>query len=120
MGLCLLAPDPRMEALIRQEYPVSSQKEPKTPYQQQVQAPALATHSFGVGRGAILTMIKKSQELECRTTTIGRGRRLSAKSQGAPSQTKEAPGLDPQGQIIGRSRFHLRKGFEKRRSQSTP
>ena len=32
VGLCLMAPDPRMEAPIRQEHPVSSQKEPKTPY----------------------------------------------------------------------------------------
>ena len=73
MGLCPTAPDPRMEAPIRQECPVSSQKEPKTPYQQQVQAPALATHSSSIGRGAILAMIKKSQELERWTTTIGRG-----------------------------------------------
>ena len=71
VGLCPIAPNPRMEAPIRQECPVSSQKEPKTPYQQQVQAPVLATHSSGVGRGAILAMIKKSQELECQTTTVG-------------------------------------------------
>ena len=120
VGLCPTAPDPRMEAPIRQECPVSSQKEPKTPYQQQVQAPVLATHSSRVGNAAILAMIKKSQELECQTTTIGHGRGLSTKSQGAPSQTKEAPGLNPQGQIIGRSRSRLRKGFEKRQSQSTP
>ena len=120
VGLCLIAPDPRMEAPIRQECPVSSQKEPKTAYQQQVQAPALATHSSGVGRGAILAMIKKSQELECQTTTIGCGQGLSAKSQGAPSQTEEAPGLDPQGQIIERSWSRLQKGFEKRWRQSTP
>ena len=73
VGLCPMAPDPRMEAPIRQECPVSSQKEPKTSYQQQVQAPVLATHSSGVGRGAILAMIKKSQELEHQTTTIGCG-----------------------------------------------
>ena len=73
VGLCPMAPDPRMEAPIRQECPVSSQKKPKTPYQQQVQAPVLATYSSGVGRGAILTMIKKSQELERQTTTVGRG-----------------------------------------------
>ena len=65
VGLCPMTPNARMEAPIRQEHPVSSQKEPKTPYQQQVQAPFLATHSSGVGRGAILTMIKKSQKLEC-------------------------------------------------------
>ena len=65
-------------------------------------------------------MIKKSQELECQTTTIGRGRGLSTKSQGAPPQTGEAPGQDPQGQTQGRSRSHLRKGFEKRQSQLTP
>ena len=41
-------------------------------------------------------------------------------SQGAPSQTEEAPGLNPQGQTQGRSWSHLRKGFEKRRSQLTP
>ena len=120
VGLCPMAPDPRMEAPIRQEHPVSSQKEPKTPYQQQVQAPVLATHSSGVGRGAILAMIKKSQELECQTTTIGRGQGLSTMSQGAPSQTEGAPGLNPQGQTQGRSQSCLRKGFEKRRSQLTP
>ena len=57
-------------------------------------------------------MIKKSQ-LECQTTTIGRGQGLSIKSQGAPPQTREAPGQDPQGQTQGRSQSHLRKGFEK-------
>ena len=120
VGLCPMAPNPRMEAPIRQECPVSSQKEPKTLYQQQVQAPVLATHSSGVGREAILAMIKKSQELERWTTTVGCGRGLSNKSQGAPSQTEEAPGLNPQGQTLGRSRSHLQKGFEKRRSQLTP
>ena len=73
MGLCPMAPDPRMEAPIRQECPASSQMESKTPYQQQVQAPVLATHSSGVGRGAILAMIKKSQKLEHQTTTMGHG-----------------------------------------------
>ena len=85
-----------------------------------MQAPVLATHSSGTGRGAILTMIKKSQELEHQTTTMGRGRGPSTKSQGAPPQTREAPGQEPQDQIWGRSRSHLRKGFEKRWSQSTP
>ena len=120
MDPCQAAPNPRMEAPIRQERPVSTQKEPRTPYQQQVQAPVFATHSAGIGRGAILKMIKKLQELECQTTTIGRGQGLSTKSQGAPPQTGEAPGQDPQGQTQGRSQSCLQKGFEKRRSQSTP
>ena len=90
--------NPKMEAQIRQEYPASTQKELRTPYQQQVQAPVFATHSTGIGRGAILKMIKKSQELECQTTTKGCGQGLSTKSQGAPPQTGEAPGQDPQGQ----------------------
>ena len=107
VGLCPMTPDPRMEAPIRQEHPVSSHKELKTPDQQQVQAPVLATHSSRVGRGAIVTMIKKSQELERWTTTIGRGRGLSTKSQGAPSQTEEAPGPDPPGQTQGRGRSGL-------------
>ena len=68
-----VAPNPRMEALIRQEHLASTQKEPRTPYQQQVPAPVFATHSAGIGRGAILEMIKKLQELECQTTTIGHG-----------------------------------------------
>ena len=68
-----VAPNPRMEVPIRQEHPASTQKEPRTPYQQQVQAPVFATHSAGIGRGAILEMIKKLQELEHQTTTIGRG-----------------------------------------------
>ena len=65
-------------------------------------------------------MIQKSQELDRWTTIIGCGRGLSTKSQGAPSQTKDAPGPDSQGQIIGKSRSRLRKGFEKRWSQLTP
>ena len=101
------APNPRMEALIRQEHPASTQKEPRTPYQQQIQAPVFATHSAGIGRGAILEMIKKSQELEHQTTTIGCGQGLSTKSQGAPPQTGETPGQDPQGQTQGRSRSRL-------------
>ena len=68
-----MAPNPRMEALIRQEHPASTQKEPRTPYQQQVQAPVLATHSTGIGRGAIIEIMRRSQELESQTTTIGRG-----------------------------------------------
>ena len=116
-----MAPNPRMEAPIRQEHPASSQKEPRTPYQQQVQAPVLATHSSGTGRGAILAMNKNSQELECQTTTIGHGWGLSTKSQGAPPwQIGEAPRQDPESQIWGRTWSHLRKGFEKGWSQSTP
>ena len=65
-------------------------------------------------------MIKKLQELEHQTTTISCGQGLSPKSQGAPPQTGEAPGQDPKGQTQGRSQSHLRKGFEKRQSQSTP
>ena len=107
VGLCVTAPDPRMEAPIRQECPVYSQKEPKTPYQQQVQAPALATHSSGVGRGAILAMLKKSQELERQTTTIACGQGLSTKSQGAPSQNEEAPESGSSGQTQARSRSGL-------------
>ena len=107
MDPCQVAPNPRMEALIRQEHPASTQKELRTPYQQQIQAQVFATHSAGIGRGAILEMIRKSQELECQTTTIGRGRGLSTKSQGAPPQTREAPGQDPKGQTQGRSRSRL-------------
>ena len=69
---CQMAPTPRMEAPIRQECPVSIQKEPRTPYQQQIQAPALSTHSTGVRRGAILEMMRrKSQELECQAASVG-------------------------------------------------
>ena len=117
---CQMASNPRMEAPMRQEHLASTQKEPRTPYQQQVQAPVFATHSAGIGRGAILKMIKKLQKLEHQTTTIGCGRGLSTKSQGAPPQTGEAPGQDPQGQTQERSRSHLRKGFEKGWSQLTP
>ena len=67
------APNPRMEALIRQEHPASTQKEPRTPYQQQVQALVLTTHSSGIGRGAIIEMMRRSQELEHQTTTMGHG-----------------------------------------------
>ena len=75
-----IAPIPRMEASIRQEYPVSTEKEPRTPYQQQIQAPVLSTHSTGVRRGAILEMMrKKSQELECQAASVGHGRGLSTK-----------------------------------------
>ena len=36
-----MASTPRMEALIRKDHPASTQKEPRTLYQQQVQAPVL-------------------------------------------------------------------------------
>ena len=112
VGPCQMAPNPRMEAPIRQECPASTQKEPRTAYQQQVQAPVLATHSSGTGRGAIFTMIKKSQELECQTTTIGHGQGLSTKSQGAPPrQIGEAPGQDPEGQTQGREPISCPKGI---------
>ena len=123
VDLCQVAPTPRMEAPIRQEHPATTQKEPRTPYQQQVQAPVLSTHSTGVRRGAILEMMRrKSQELECQATTVGHGRGLSTKDQGAfPKTTEEAPGQDLQGQAHGRSRSCLRKGFEQRHwSQSAP
>ena len=69
---CQMAPNPRMEALIRQEHLASTQKEPKTPYQQQVQASVFSTHSTGVGRGAILEMMRrKLQELERKTASVG-------------------------------------------------
>ena len=69
---CQMAPTPRMEALIRQEHLASTQKELRTPYQQQIQAPVLLTHSTGVGRGAILEMMRrKSQELECQAASVG-------------------------------------------------
>ena len=122
-GLRQMAPTPRMEALIRQECPVTTQKEPRTPYQQQVQAPVLFTHSTGVGRGAILEMMwRKSQELECKAATVGHGQGLSTKDQGAiPKKTEEAPGQDPQGLACGRSRSRLSRGFQQRQwSQSAP
>ena len=113
---CQMAPTPRMEALIRQECLVSIQKELRTPYQQQIQAPTLSTHSTGVRRGANLEMMmRKSQELEHQAASVGRGRGLSTKGQGAiPKQTKEAPCQDPQGLACGRSLSHLWKGFEQR------
>ena len=70
---CQMAPNPRMEAPIRQEHLASTQKEPRTPYQQQVQAPVLTTHSSGIGRGATIEMMRRSQELERQTTTMGCG-----------------------------------------------
>ena len=69
-----MAPMPKREVSIRQECPVTTQNEPRTPYQQQVQAPVLSTHSTGVRRGAILEMMqRKSQELECQAATVGHG-----------------------------------------------
>ena len=71
---CQTAPTPRMGAPIRQEHLVTTQKEPRTPYQQQVQAPVLSTHSTGVQRGAILEMMQRiSQELECQAASVGCG-----------------------------------------------
>ena len=104
------APTHRREAPIRQEHPVVSQSEPRTPYQQQVHAPALSTHSTGVGRGTILEMMRrKSQELECQAATVGHGQGLSTKNQGAiPKKYEEAPGQDPQGSARGMSQSRLR------------
>ena len=100
-----MAPTPRMEALIRQECQVTTQKESRTLYQQQVQVPVLSTHSTGIGRGAILEMMqRKSQELEHQAATVGHGQGLSTKGQGAiPKKTEEAPGQDPKGLACGRS-----------------
>ena len=120
---CQMAPTPRMEAPIRQECPVTTQKELRTLYQQQVQAPILSTHSTGVGRGAILEMMwRKSQELEHQAASVGCRQGLSTKGQGAiPKKTEEAPGQDPQGLAHGRNQSCLQKGFEQRQwSQSTP
>ena len=96
---CQTAPTPRREALIRQACLVVSQNKPRTPYQQQVQAPVLSTHSTGIGRGAILEMMqRKSEELEHQAATVGCGQGLSTKNQGAiPKKYEEAPGQDPQG-----------------------
>ena len=103
------APTPTREALIRQKHLVVSQNEPRTPYQQQIQAPVLSTHSTGVGRGAILEMMhRKSEELECQAATVGHGQGLSTKNQGAiPKKYEEAPGQDPQGPSHGRSQSCL-------------
>ena len=101
-----------MEAPIRQECLVVPQNEPRTPYQQQIQAAILSTHSAGVGRGATLELMwKKSEELECQATTVGHGQGLSTKNKGAiPKKYKEAPGQNPQGPSHGRSRSCLQRG----------
>ena len=71
---CKMTPTPRREDSIKQEHLVTTKKEKRTPYQQQVQAPVLSTHSTGVGRGAILEMMwRKSQELEHQAATVGHG-----------------------------------------------
>ena len=69
--LCLGAPNPRREAPIRQEHPITLQ--PRTPYQQQVKVPPILTiRSSGVGRGALKELVKKrSEELEHQTATVG-------------------------------------------------
>ena len=104
----LMAPNPRTQAPIRQECSASTQKEPRTPYQQQVQAPVLTTCSTGIGRGAILEMMKRLLEFEHQTTTIGNRQGLSTESQGAPpQQTGEAAGQNSQGQTQGRSQSRL-------------
>ena len=71
--LCPGAPNPRMEAPIRQEHPITWQNEPRTPYQQQVKVPTLlTTWSSGVDRGALKELVKKrSEELECQMATVG-------------------------------------------------
>ena len=104
------ASTPRREAPIRQEHLVASQSELRTPYQQQVQAPALSTHSTGIGRGTILEMMwRKSQELEHQAATVDHGQVLSTKNQGAiPKKYEEAPGQDPQGTAHRRSQSCLR------------
>ena len=107
---CQTAQTPRRKALIRQEHLEVPQNELRTPYQQQIQAPILSTHSTRVGRGTILEMMwRKSEELECQAATVGHGQELSTKNQGAiPKKYEEAPGQDPQGPSHGRSRSRLR------------
>ena len=67
------APNPRMEAPIREEHPITIGDEPRTPYQQQVKVPPILTiWSSGVGRGALKELVKKrSEELECQMATVG-------------------------------------------------
>ena len=69
------APNPRMEAPIRQEHPITIRDEPRTPYQQQVKVPPILTiQSSGVGRGALKDLVKKrSKELEHQMATVGQG-----------------------------------------------
>ena len=82
--LCLGAPNPRMEAPIRQEHPITRQNEPRMPYQQQVKVPLiLTTWSSEVGRGALNELVKKrSEELKHQMATVGQGQALSSKTQG--------------------------------------
>ena len=89
--LCPRAPNPRMEAPIRQEHPISQQNKPRTPYQQQVKVPPiLTTWSSGVGRGALKELVKKrSKELEHQTATVGQGQGLSSKTQGVGATSKK-------------------------------
>ena len=119
------APIPRREAPIRQECPVVSQNELRTPYQQQILAPIFSTHSTGVCRGAIMELMqKKSEELEHQAATLGHGQGLSTKNQGAiPKKYEEAPGQNPQGPSCGRSQSCLQQGGgsqQRQWSQSTP
>ena len=107
------APNPRIEAPIRQEHPITWQNEPRTPYQPQVKVPPiLTTQSSGVGRGALKELIKKrSEELEYQMATVGQGQGLSSKTQGVGATPKkhvafeEAP--DQEQQVRGRSQSCL-------------
>ena len=119
---CQTAPIPRKEAPIRQECPVVSQNEPRTLYQQQIQAPVLSTHSTWVGRGAILELMqRKSEELECQAASVGHGQGLSTKKQGAiPKKYEEALGQNPQSPSCGRGRSHLRRGVLNRGNRANP
>ena len=114
-----------MEAPIRQEcpgYPHIRSRE--LPIKQQVQAPALSTHTTGVGRGATLEMMRrKAQELECQASLCRlRTRALHQGSRSHPQANWKGSRSGPSGSCTwGRSRSRLWKGFEQRGwSQSTP
>ena len=98
VGLCLMAPNPRMKALIRQECPVSLSKgAEKLPINSKCKPQLLPPIPPGLGEGAILAMIKKSQELERRTTTVGCGRGLSTKESGSPFPDRRGSRTRPSG-----------------------
>ena len=105
------APSYRMEAPVRSEHPITLWNELRTPYQQPVQVPPiLTTQSSGIGRGALLNLMRersKEPEQQMATSpTLGRGQGhpTSSKVVGAiPKKHEDALDQGQQKQLRGRS-----------------
>ena len=116
-----IAPTPRMGAPIRQECLVTTQAKNSLPTTGTSSRPLHPFH-WGQERSYPRDDVEEITGVGVPSCLCRPRMRALHKGEGAiPKKTEEAPGQNPQGLAHGRSRSHLRKGFEQRQqSQSTP